>query len=297
MAIEIDTSTSVEVIDESEWRARAANHTSRAAQWTTEHLERRRRGIVHPVLDFLFDYYPYSPGRLSTWHPGVGFALAGPWSPLSNFSVYQEVDGVWMVDVAAVNQRRLRVALDILSGTSKHPPQFGCFGMHEWAMVYRAQPEDIRHSRQPLRMSVTEISSVVDHVGLRCTHIDAFRFFTEEAAPLNAARPTRDNQAMLEQGGCIHANMDLFKYAMWFQPYVPGDLVLDCFELALQARELDMRASPYDLDDFGYAAITIETSEGRTEYVKAQREISALAGPLRREVIASLERLTHAPSA
>lgn len=36
------------------WRARAAAHEARVDEWIVPHLERRRRGIKHPVLDFLF---------------------------------------------------------------------------------------------------------------------------------------------------------------------------------------------------------------------------------------------------
>ena len=99
--------------------------------------------------------------------------------------------------------------------------------MHEWAMVYRLEPDQVRHSQQPLRLPIEDINNTVDDVGLRCTHLDAFRFFTDKAALRNNLLPTRANQPNLEQPGCLHANMDLFKYAMWFQPYVPGDLVLD----------------------------------------------------------------------
>jgi hypothetical protein len=89
--------------------------------------------------------------------------------------------------------------------------------------------------------------------------------------------------------------MDLFKYAMWFQPFAPGDLVLDCFELAVHAREIDMRASPYNLADAGYPPIAVETPEGRLEYAKAQREITDLAGPLRMELLAALDRVAATP--
>jgi hypothetical protein len=248
-------------------------------------------------MDFLFDYYPYSPGRLHAWHPGIGFALAGDWEPPSNAAVYQLTDGAWHADPKTVDGHRLQLALGILTGTQQRDAHFGCFGMHEWAMVYRSDPQAIRHSRQPLRMSIEDISDVVDDVGLRCTHIDAFRFFTEAATPLNQHVPTRENQPNLEQGGCIHANMDLFKYSMWFQPFIPGDLVLDCFALAVQAREIDMRASPYDLTEFGHEPIAVETSRGRSEYAKSQRVIADLAGTLRQRLVQVLEIVMHGPSA
>jgi hypothetical protein len=76
---------------------------------------------------------------------------------------------------------------------------------------------------------------------------------------------------------------------MWFHPMIPGELVLDCFELARSARTLDMQASPYDLTQYGYEPIMIETSPGRATYVARQRAISLRARGLRSQLIAALE--------
>ena len=64
-------------------------------------------------------------------------------------------------------------------------------------------------------------------------------------------------------------------------PLVESELVMDCLELAADARELDMRASPYDLRDYGFEPIAIETPAGRAEYVRAQQDIAERAAPLR----------------
>ncbi len=77
---------------------------------------------------------------------------------------------------------------------------------------------------------------------------------------------------------------------MWFQPMIPGDLVLDCFELARSARTLDMQASPYDLTQYGYEPIRIETKAGRGQYVESQREIAAQAEPLRDRLRETLKK-------
>ena len=49
--------------------------------------------------------------------------------------------------------------------------------------------------------------------------------------------------------------MDLYKWAVKLGPLVPGELLLDAFELARDIRTLDMQASPYDLADWGYAPV------------------------------------------
>jgi hypothetical protein len=88
--------------------------------------------------------------------------------------------------------------------------------------------------------------------------------------------------------------MDLYKYAMWFQPFIGSDLVADCFALARQARELDMRAAPYDLVPLGYAPIRVETPEGRAEYARQQRDLAATAASLRERLLATVSELRGA---
>lgn len=65
------------VIPEQEHRERAAAHQAEVDRLTEDFLTRRHAGTKHPVEDFLFTYYSHSPGKLSRWHPGVGFALEG----------------------------------------------------------------------------------------------------------------------------------------------------------------------------------------------------------------------------
>ena len=109
-------------------------------------------------------------------------------------------------------------------------------------MVYRS-PE-VRHPTTPLRLSPQEIAQVVDSEGLRCTHFDAFRFFTPSATPLNRIQLTRQNTDEHDQKGCLHVAMDLYKYAYKLAPWSSGELIADAFLLACKARQIDMRAQP-----------------------------------------------------
>lgn len=282
---------------ESEWRERAAEHAERVRPWVADRLARRSVGRPHAVWDFLFDYYPYSPGQLASWHPGAGVVLEGPGAvEYLRRSGYRDcADGV-TADLEAVSRGRLRVAIAVLAGTVSRPPSLGCFGMHEWAMVYRMSPEQVRHPYLDLRVSPTAIERAMDEVGLRCTHVDAYRFFTPQALPRNEYRPTRTSQSTLEQPGCLHAAMDLYKYASWFAPLVGSDLVADCFENAAHARELDMRASPYDVRGYGLEPIPVETAEGRREYVAGQRRVIAVSDPLRARLLERLRGIGRAVS-
>lgn len=286
---------SSELLSEEEWRARQQAHADRVRPWIEPRLARRRSGLKHPTDDFLFDYYPYSPNRLATWHPGYGVVLQGDAAEFLRHDAYVETDrGVTASPDWLDGQRRDRLSLVIrlLEGTAAREPMTGCFALHEWAMVYGLEQEQVRHSDFPMRVSPQQVRDTVDAVGLRCTHIDAYRFFTDEATPLNPLVPTRATQPDLEQPGCLHASMDLYKYAMWFQPMVGSELAADCFGLARQARALDMQASPYDVAPLGLEPIRVETVEGRAEYVQRQRELMAGTVPLRQRLVTALVPLT-----
>jgi hypothetical protein len=150
-------------------------------------------------------------------------------------------------------------------------------------MVYRSEAP--RHGAVPLRLGAAGTDAVVESLPVHCTHHDAFRFFTDAARPRNAVQPARDDQVALEQPGCLHATMDLYKWAYKLGPLTPGELLADCFALAADVRELDMRASPYDLAEHGYAPVAIETPAGRAAYARAQAEFAARAVPLRRRLV------------
>ena len=136
-----------------------------------------------------------------------------------------------------------------------------------------------------------ELAQIVETSAVCCTHFDAFRFFTPPARPLNKLQPTRPEVPQFEQRGCLHANMDLYKWAFKLAPFTPAELIADCFELARDIREVDMRASPYDLRAIGFEPIAIETPAGRTEYERHQRAFATRGEPLRSRLLVVCELL------
>ena len=286
------------VWDESVWRARQQAHRDRVARWTGPHRERRRRGQDHPVLDFLFTYYSYRPSRLERWHPGPGVVLTGNAAEFLCWPGYRRgYDGVCFdpASLPATRRASARFVLQLLRATQSRAPRLTCFGLHEWAMVYR--DEAPRHAALPLRLGAAGTDEVVESMPLRCTHHDAFRFFTEPARPRNATTPTRADQPDNEQPGCLHATMDLYKWAYKLAPATPAELVADCFELAVRVRELDMRASPYDLSSLSYSPVAIETPAGRAEYVRSQAAFAGQARPLRTRLIEVAELVSDGAGA
>lgn len=275
------------VLEAAEWRERAASHRARLASFVEPYLVQRGRGEKHPVHDFLFEYYSFRPSQLLKWSPGLGVQLRGDTTALSLGKEFSRTPEGIALDAGKFPQHRLaglRELLEILSRTAARPAFHGCFGLHEWAMIYREK--ELRHP-VPLRLSDDVIAELVESQTISCSHYDAFRFFTSAARPLNVLQPESGNRADFEQPGCIHANMDLYKWASKFYPWIGSDLIAAAFEVARQAREIDMRAAPYDLAYLGYEPIRVETAEGRREYAIAQREIAALAAPVRTALIAA----------
>ncbi|RSM34979.1 3-methyladenine DNA glycosylase [Amycolatopsis balhimycina DSM 5908] len=288
----------VEILAEPDWLAREAAHVERMRRWTVPHQERRARAEKHPVLDFLFTYYSYRPSYLERWQPGPGVVLAGPAARrFLDRKGYVATAGGVELDPAGFTEGKARTAefvLGLLTATASRAPRLSCFGLHEWAMVYREPADSVRHDQVPLRLGSAGTDAVVESLDIRCGHFDAFRFFTADARPRNELTPSRETQVALEQPGCLHANMDLFKWAYKLGPFVPAELVADCFELAVEIRTLDMRASPYDLAGLGYPPVRIETAPGRAEYARAQGEFVRRADPLRHRLIAHCHRLVSA---
>ena len=281
------------------WRARDIAHERRADAYTRAHLDRRARGERHPIWDFLFTYYSLTPGELRRWSPGAGVRLCGSTpQETAHFAsrrymtrVDRNAGSAVTVDVTAFFTKRGRTVdyIDtLLRRTLDRTPQFGCFGLHEWAMVYHLTPQQLRHRGLRLRIGHDATDHVVETHRIACSHFDAFRFFTPDAVPLNTLSPSRTTQPDLEQPGCLHAGMDIYKWVGKLGPIVPGELLLDAFELARDIRLVDMQASPYDVSDYGYPAIPIETAEGKREYADRQAEFAARGNTLRERTLAAI---------
>lgn len=280
------------VLDPATWHAAQEAHEQRADALLARY---RFPGEKHPVFDFLFNYYPVRPKHLRQWHPGVGVALAddGDCSH-ANLRDYQLADGAISLDIDAFWARRgdsMEHIQRLLENSEANPSRFECFGLHEWAMLYRS--EQTRHDL-PLRLGQDGTDAVVEKHKIRCTHYDAFRFFTPPARPLNLTVLERKDQVNVEQAGCLHATMDLYKWAWKMGPLVPGDLFLDTLELAVDARILDMEASPYDCRELGFGVVAIETPEGKAEYVHRQRDLAERAKPMRSRLVALIETAKRA---
>ena len=275
------------------WRAERDFHIRRIKAILGDYLVLKEQQVRNPILDFLFEYYAFRPGLLMRWSPGFGIVLEkDAFDDIADLVDIQTVSTGFRIDPHSFPIHRidsLNWIIKLLNVTRDRPPSFGCFGMHEWAMVYRANK--IRHHYIPLRLSTETINAFVESRPIVCTHYDAFRFFTKPARPLNIHQPAKPGRYDLEQSGCLHTNMDLYKWAYKFYPWTPSRLITNTFELAVETRILDMQASPYDLREYGLKPVKIETDQGRIEYKNGQQDIWRRAIPRREELQKCYENL------
>ncbi len=253
----------------------------------------RRNGLKHAIYDFLFEYYSFRPAHLLRWSPGVGVMLEGATIAASDWpKQFAEFEGGIVLNRETFPSHRLdyvKWSIRYLETTGSRKPSFGCFGLHEWAMVHG--DGDIRHARVPLRLSREATNEAVESNGVNCTHFDAFRFFTPSGRPFNKLELDRAGMIDHDQPGCVHANMDLYKFAYKLAPFINWAVLASAFELATAARILDMRASPYDVTEFGFTPIAVETKTGREEYAEGQREIYRRGIPVREAVLNEYRKL------
>ena len=278
----------MKLLKEQEWRARTQAHSSRLLPLVEAQRNRRARAQSHPVIDFLFTYYSFRPGQLMQWSPGYGVVLENAAEDFSRRRHWISEGGTARLDLADMTGRQRRDVFwvnELMRVVAQRKARFGCYGLHEWAMVYRQRASALRHSKFPLRVREKEISELIESQPLCCSHYDAFRFFTRQARPLNSMHPTIDSRLGTEQSGCLHTNMDLYKWGYKLSPWIPSGLLCDAFLLAMEIRELDMRASPYDLSSLGYTPVAVETVDGRAVYEREQRRFALKAEPIRARLL------------
>ena len=287
------------VLAEADWLERESRHRALVLPWVDAYRQRRSERRKHPIYDFLFEYYSTKRKNLRDWRPAVHETLQGELALrfLETGFYTRDEQGV-RLNVEALDgewSRRLHWVRDLLLSAKSRPPRFNCFGLHEWAMVYKV--DRIRHEATPLRVSLDRVAQVVESLPIRCTHHDAFRFFTPEAVPLNEFQPGPEARCQNEQFGCLHFNMDLYRHCYKLSPFIGADLTRECFSLALEARQLDMQASPYDVRAYGFEPIEVDTPAGRELYLAAQKRIHECGQPLADRLLEEIDYALAAAAA
>ena len=261
------------ILPEETWRRRLSAHHEHFSGFFTQQVQRRSQGRKDPTLDFLFEYYGFPPAQFLRWSPGFGVLLTGSGAKqfLSNQRFVESDQGVYLSPEKLAGRRdSLHWIHKLLEACRDRPPFFGCFGKHEWALTYHSE---LIHPSFALRVTRQEIADQLESAPLRCTHYDASRFFSNEAKALCDQRLTDQGIIEQEQSGCLHVNMDLYRWACKLSPWVSSEVLGRAFDLAREARVIDSGSSPYDLTSTGVQPLAIETEAGRQAYVASQQRI------------------------
>jgi hypothetical protein len=287
----------MQIYPQSKWQTMARDHDLAVSPLVEEFQSRKQRNQKHPVYDFLFDYYQCNRRHLLEWHPGFGVILEGSSAQawLRNPHYISGPEGVYL-DPACITPKirtRAKWIHNLLQMALKRESRFTCFGLHEWAMLYRAQNR--RHPDTPLRVSQQTIDATVEALPINCTHYDAFRFFSDPAKPLNARYLDHEDRSENEQFGCLHFAMDLYKWCYKLAPFISSELTREAFLLGIRAREMDMQASPYDVAEFGLPAVDITSAQGRASYVAFQKDIERKARELALAIRDTVKQLLKIP--
>lgn len=187
---------------EPRWEADAREHSFTMNELLYPHedvsksalRERQHQVSSHPIYNFVHTYYRFSAAELKRYSPGVDVELS-----LVSQANRDLLHSKYLLPVSddssdfkfvpphplKADGRHGWIALsrtrDILLKTMSRPPQFACFGLHEWAMLYSNRSVaslDSRHQPQlDLRVSQEVIDDAVETLTLRCSHFDAWRFF------------------------------------------------------------------------------------------------------------------------
>ena len=252
--------------------------------------------MKHPVHDFLFTYYSHGPAQLRRWHPGYGVALADApeYAALKGY-----VDGAGTAWRTSTSQpatcRRVADPPPAARDGRRGRPNFGCFGLHEWAMVYRLAEDETRHADWPLRLGAGR-----HRRGRRGPpdRLLALRrlpvLHRRRRAPLNTLAPGPRRPAGVRAAGLparrdgplqarlpAHAD-DRLRPGRRLLRARPGHPRPRHARVAVRPRRPGLRAGA-DRD-----------AEGKAEYAAAQREFAERGAPLRARLVEECERLLAA---
>src|SRR6266436_2854110 len=152
---ESGTKSDERFISKAVWQERAEKHQARVSAWVTPVLERRSRHERHPVYDFLFEYYSFRPAQLLRWSPGPGVILEGA-EINDGAGIWENAGGGVRLKAFPAGRRPfVDWTINFLRRSGNRLPNYSCFGLHEWAMVYR-EPH-VRHQKVPLRVSRADL--------------------------------------------------------------------------------------------------------------------------------------------
>ena len=135
------------------WKSDAANHIKIMDDLLYppgESLKARTHLVnQHPIYNFLHTYYRYSTQNVKKYSPGLGVMLSNSNEEDGSDNTYLNEKYIKTTSIGSYYKLprhdapdstfgwiTLSKTRDLLHSTATRQPFFGCFGLHEWAMLY-----------------------------------------------------------------------------------------------------------------------------------------------------------------
>ena len=138
--MELDISTNIHQ-SPTGWKHERDRHIRRINSILGDYLIKKEHQVKNPILDFLFEYYTFRPGLLIRWSPGYQMTLEKmAFKDIEDLVEIRCLPDGMRIDPSAFPTHRvasLDWVIQLIEVTMSRAPSFGCFGMHEWAMVYQ----------------------------------------------------------------------------------------------------------------------------------------------------------------
>ena len=179
----------------------------------------------------------------------------------------------------------------LLVATAARPAHFGCFGMHEWAMVYRVAEDEPRHPAYPLRLGQDGTDGWSSRIGspARISTLIGSSPSPPGRRNIPAARPRRP--AGVRATGVSARRHGPLQARLPARAVIPSELSRTASRSPATSASSTCGRRPMTSVDLGFEPVRVETAEGKRVYAAAQAGFAERGAPLRQRLIVACERL------
>ena len=262
-------------------------HGARVTPWVGPHLERRRSGVAHPVEDFLFTYYSFSPGALRRWHPGFGASWPSPGDPPARRGT--ATSGRW-----SGRRRRITSCSSQAAGSLDEPTALTARG-HRARARRTSAASACTSGRWSTGCHPTRCGTPRGRCGSASRHRRGGRGAPDRAArtstrsassptrpgPLNVLHPGARRPAGVRAAGLParrHGPLQARLQAQSRGAALTWWPTASSWPATSGSSTCARRRTT--VTDLGYEPVRIETAEGKPEYAAAQRRFAERGAPL-----------------
>ena len=243
-----------------------------------------------------------SPAQLRRWHPGAGVgARRSGRLAARRLALLRRRRGRRRRrrrGLLAARGDTLRFVRELLVAHGRRGRHgFGCFGLHEWAMVYRLDPADVRHAGWPLRLGAAGTDAVVEahQIALLALRRLPLLHPRRRAAQRAARRPVRASRRSSSRAACTPGwTSTSGRYKLG--PAGPERAGRGLLRAGPRhPRRSTCGPRPTTCASSATSRCASRPPRARPQYAAAQRGFSARGQALRARLVDAIDRITSTP--